>query len=312
MNDTRFDLNLLRVFDALIQDRNLTRAGFRVGLSQPAMSHALAKLRKLTGDQLFVRVPTGMRPTEHASRIAPAVHEGLQLLGSALESEAAFEPSTAERNFQILLSDIGELVYLPRLICGLSALAPGVTIRVLNRPREAYADAFFSGDADLAIGFLPGLPEGFFQQRLFTDSYQCLVRADHPRIGKGLSLAQFVRESHVLVEPGGSGYVTAAHQTSTTTLIEHYLADQGLHRRVALRVPNFMAVAEVVQATDLIATIPSYLIRHGTRRPGVRMLPLPLKVPRFEVKQFWHERSHKDPGNRWLRGTILKMFRTQT
>lgn len=310
MDIARTDLNLLRVFDALVQDGNLTRAGFRLGLSQPAMSHALAKLRKLTGDNLFVRVPSGMRPTEHALRIAPSVREGLQLLQAALQSDAPFDPKVTERTFQVLLSDIGELVYLPRLMGRLSAIAPAVSIRVLNMPREAYAGVFLAGEADLAIGFLPSLGAGFYQQRLFTDNYICLVREGHPRIrGKRISQAQFASEPHVIIEPGGSRYVTAAHHNSTATLIEQSLAHQGVKRPVALRVPHFMVVPDVVQSTDLIAILPSYVIKHSQLRQGLRMLPLPFDIPGFEVKQFWHERSHQDPGNRWLRSVIAEMFR---
>ncbi len=155
MDDEKFDLNLMRVLDALMEDGNLTRAGYRLGLSQPAMSHALARLRKLTGDTLFVRVPTGMEPSEMALRMAPAVREGLRLLEGALEGDVAFDPLTCERTFQVLMSDIGELVYLPRLIRRLQELAPRMNVRALQLPREAYQEAFLSGEADLASGFLP-------------------------------------------------------------------------------------------------------------------------------------------------------------
>jgi DNA-binding transcriptional LysR family regulator len=308
MDEDKFDLNLMRVFDALIEDGNLTRAGFRLGLSQPAMSHALARLRKLASDTLFVRVPSGMEPTEMALRMAPAVREGLRLLEGALEGDMRFDPQTCERTFQVLLSDIGELVYLPRLMRRLEELAPHLNVRALQLPREAYQEAFMSGEADLAIGFLPGLRSGFYQQRLFSDTYVGVVRKDHPRIRSRMSLAQFVAESHVLIEPGGSRYRTVAHQTSTTTLIEQYLVEHGLTRRVALRVPHFMVVPDIVQSTDLIATLPSYVIRHTQPRPGLKMVQLPFEVPGFEIKQFWHQRSHDDPGNRWLRGVIGELF----
>lgn len=308
MNNHPFDLNLMRVFDALMEDGNLTRAGYRLGLSQPAMSHALAKLRKLKGDMLFVRIPTGMEPTEMAHRMAPAVREGLRLFEGALEGDASFDPLTCERTFQVLMSDIGELVYLPRLLRRLEKIAPHVNLRALQLPREAYADAFTSGEADLAIGFLPGLRTGFYQQRLFSDTYVCVMRKDHPRVKSRISLPQFVAESHVMIEPGGSRYRTLAHQTSTTTLIEQYLAERGLTRRVALRVPHFMVVPDILQSTDLIATLPSYVIRHSSPRPGLKMLQLPIEVPQFEIKQFWHQRSHDDPANRWLRGVFGELF----
>ncbi len=309
MNDAGFDLNLMRVFDALLEDGNLTRAGFRLGLSQPAMSHALGRLRKLTGDTLFVRVPSGMQPTEAALKMAPAVREGLRLLDGAVVGDTRFDPLTCDRTFQILMSDIGELVYLPRLLRRLEEIAPQVTIRALQLPREAYAEAFLSGEADLAIGFLPGLRAGFYQQRLFSDTYVCVVRKGHPRIGRKLSLEQFVAESHVLTEPGGSRYRTMTYQTSTTTLIEQHLASRGLSRRIALRVPHFMVVPDIVESTDLIATVPSYVIRHSASRDGLKMLQLPIDLPQFEVKQFWHQRSHEDPANRWMRGVIAQLFK---
>jgi DNA-binding transcriptional LysR family regulator len=309
MNDEAIDLNLMRAFDALLEDGNLTRAGFRLGLSQPAMSHALGRLRKLTGDTLFVRVPAGMKPTEMALRMAPAVREGLRLLDSAVIDDKHFDPSTSDRTFQILMSDIGELVYLPRLLKRLEEIAPRVMIRALQMPREAYAGAFVSGEADLAIGFLPGLRAGFYQQRLFSDSYVCVVRKDHPRIKRKLSLDQFLTESHVLTEPGGSRYRTMSYQTSTTTLIEQFLASRGLSRRVALRVPHFTVVPNIVESTDLIATVPSYVVQNSPSRPGLKMLPPPMDLPRFEVKQFWHQRSHKEPANRWLRGVMAQLFK---
>ena len=178
MDDEKIDLNLMRVFDALIEDANLTRAGFRLGLSQPAMSHALAKLRKITGNNLFVRVPTGMEPTETALRMAPAIREGLRLLDEAVQGEDRFDPRTCDRTFQLLMSDIGELVYLPRILRHLEKVAPNVNLRAMQLPREAYSEAFTSGEADLAIGFLPGLQSGFYQQRLFTDTYRCVMRED--------------------------------------------------------------------------------------------------------------------------------------
>lgn len=153
MDLRKVDLNLLLVFDALMQDANPTHAGFRLGLSQPSMSHALAHLRKISGDPLFVRIPSGMEPTSFARQIAGAVRDGLALLQGALDGAAVFNPATYNRTFQILMSDIGELVYLPRLTTKLTAITPNVNLRVLQLPREAHHDAFISGEADLASAF---------------------------------------------------------------------------------------------------------------------------------------------------------------
>lgn len=302
------DLNLLRVFDALMEDGNLTRAGFRLGLSQPAMSHSLAKLRKITGNALFVRVPNGMQPTDMAVGMAANVRDGIRLLEGALDGNASFDPQACTKTFQILLSDIGELVYLPGLMKRLKEDAPSVNLRALGLPREAYADAFVSGEADLAIGHLPGLRGGFYQQRLFSDSYVCLLRKDHPRIKGRLTVSQFVSESHLLIEPGGSPTRAAMQQTSTTSLFEQHLATLGLTRRVALRVPHFTVVSDLLLSSDLIATLPSYVMRHMPHRPGLKMLRLPFETPSFEIKQFWHLRNHDDKANRWLRGVVMSLF----
>ena len=308
MDIRKVDLNLLLAFDALMQDGNLTRAGFRLGLSQPSMSHALGRLRKISGDPLFVRVPTGMEPTPFALQISGAVRDGLALLQNALDGAAVFDASTYNRTFQILMSDIGELVYLPRLINKLKIAAPNVNLRVLQLPRESYQNAFLSGEADLAIGFLPGLKAGFYQQRLFEDSYVCIARKGHPRVRDNLSLEQFTQESHVLIEPAGSRYSTVSLQSSTTTFIERHLAHQGLSRRIALRVPHFMVVPEIVQQTDLLATVPGSVMAYIRPIPKVKMLQLPIVTPRFEIKQFWHQRNHHDVANIWLRRTIAELF----
>lgn len=308
MDVRKIDLNLMQVFDALMHEGNLTRAGFRFGLSQPAMSHALGKLRRLTGDALFVRVPSGMEPTPYALEIARPIRQGLALLSGAIESPAVFDPTTCDRTFNILMSDIGELVYLPSLVTRLSETAEHVNVRVMQLPREAYPEVLAAGEADLAIGFLPGLKAGFLQQRLFDDSYTCLVRAGHPRIKSKLSLTQFCAEAHILTEPGGSRHNSVAQQTSTTTLIERVLADRGLRRRIALRVPHFMVVPEIVRATNLIAVVPSYVKAYMFGMPNLKMLALPIDVPRFEVKQFWHQRQHQNAANRWLRGLIAELF----
>lgn len=307
MDIRKVDLNLLVAFDALMQDGNLTRAGFRLGLSQPSMSHALARLRDIAGDPLFVRVPTGMEPTPFAQQIAGDVRDGLALLRGALDSAGAFNPATYNRTFQILMSDIGELVYLPRLITKLSTVAPNVNLRVLQLPRESYQEAFATGEADLAIGFLPALKTGIYQQRLFDDSYVCIARKGHPRVRDGVTLAQFSEESHILVEPAGSRYSSVAAPSSTTTLIERHLADHGLHRRIALRVPHFMVVPDIIQKTDLLAVFSNY-VAHIRPIPKLKIFPLPIKTPRYEIKQFWHQRNHHDIANRWLRSIVAELF----
>ena len=308
LNIPDIDLNLLVAFDALMDERNLTRAGARIGLSQPSMSHALNRLREICGDPLFVRIRTGMQPTPFAERIAPSVRDGLSMLKSGLQNAMAFDPAKSERTFHLVMSDIGEMIYLPALVRRLAASAPRVSLRVIQLPRERYGNAFESGEVDLAIGFLPALQAGFYQQRLFTDTYLCIARADHPRIGARLTLEQFCAEDHVMVEPAGSRYQAVSIQSSTTTLIEHHLLASGVSRRVALRVPHFMVVPGLVASTDLVATLPSYIVHFLSGTHRLKQFPVPTEAPSFEVKQFWHQRNHNDPANRWLRKLVAELF----
>ncbi len=308
MNINEIDLNLLLAFDALMQERNVTRAGELIGLSQPAMSHALIRLRKLCGDPLFVRVRAGMVPTPYAHQLGGTIGEGLRVLQEGLDGVSAFDPKTSDRTFQIIMTDMGEIVYLPPLMTALKRIAPKVNVRVLQLPRDRYQDAFESGIADLAIGVLPALQTGFYQQRLFSDDYICLVRGDHPRIGTTLSLSRFQAESHIMIEPAGSRYSSVSISTTVPTLIERKLAEHGLKRRIALRVPHFTVVPTIVQTTDLIATLPRQVMVRADTNRNLKMLPLPFNVPNFVIRQFWHQRNHHDIANKWLRSVISDLF----
>ena len=308
INIHEIDLNLLVAFNALMRERNVTRAGERIGLTQPAMSHALTRLRRICGDPLFVRVRRGMEPTEFAQQLGASVAEGLQVIEAGLEGKMRFEPATAQQDFQIVMSDMGELVYLPPLMLALKARAPGVNIRVLQISRDRYQDAFETGAVDLGIGVWPNLQESFYQQRLFSDSYACLVRGDHPRIGTTLTLKQFADESHVMIEPVGSRYSHIAPAPTGTTLVERVLSEHGLTRRVALRVPHFIVVPTIVQTTDFIATLPRTVVSMSDAPRNLKLLPLPFQAPNFVVRQFWHQRSHHDPANRWLRNLVAELF----
>ena len=308
ININRLDLNLLVVFDALMQERNVTRAGALVGLSQPSMSNALSRMRKLCGDPLFVRTSKGMEPTPFAQLLGPPVHDGLAMLRAGLNQPVDFEPERSDRSFQLLMSDIGEVIYLPRLMRRVVEAAPGVSIRALQLPRGQYANSLESGEVDLAIGYLPALGRGFYQQVLFSDTYVCLVREDHPRIGQSLSLKQFKAESHVMIEPSGAGQEAAGAPLSSAALLERILARKGIVRRTALRVPHFTVVPGIIQNTDLLVIVPSSVFDSmpGLRR--VKALHLPFETPLLEVKQFWHQRYHHDPASRWLRGVIAQMM----
>jgi len=298
MNVMDLDLNLLRAFDAIATAGSVTVAGARIGLSQPAMSNALARLRELFGDPLFVRTPRGMRPTPFAQQLAPPVREALRLIQGALQQHAGFDPKSSANTFSLSMTDIGEMVFLPGLLERVKRDAPGVKIEVVRLPIKDVHAALEAGDIDLAVGFLPGLTTGVFQQPLFREHYVCMMRADHPLTGATIGAKQFRAAAHVLVSYAGTG-----HQVIEETFIK-----QGLDGRIAARVPDFLVVPMILDRTDLIVTLPSRVAAVFARLGKFKVLKLPVDVPSFEVRLHWHQRFDQDPANRWLREVMAELY----
>ena len=298
MNMIDLDLNLLRAFDAIAADGSVTAAGERLGLSQPAMSNALARLRQLFGDPLFVRTPRGMRPTPFAQQLAQPVREALRLIQGALQQHAGFDPRSSGNTFRLFMSDIGEMVFLPGLLERIEHDAPGVKIEVVRIPIKDVHAALEAGEIDLAVGFLPGLTTGMRAQPLFREHYVCMLRADHPGIGAKISAKQFREAAHVLVSYAGTG-----HQ-----VIEETLLAEGLSERIAVRVPHFLVVPMILARTDLIVTVPSRVAAIFAQPGNFKVLKLPVDMPSFEVRLHWHERYHQDPANRWLREVMTELY----
>lgn len=298
MNVPDLDLNLLRAFDAVLKDGSVTAAGARLGLSQPAMSNALSRLRRLLDDPLFVRTPRGMHPTPFAKRLAAPLQQALELIQTTLAQHAGFDPRTSQRLFRLQLTDVGELVFLPPLLERLKRDAPGVRIEVEQRRQEDAGDALATGEVDLAVGYLPQLAGGIVQRRLFRDRYVCLVRADHPAARTRLTLKRFLEASHILVSAEGS-----PHQ-----IVEQTLRARGLARRIALRVPHFMVVPMILARTDHMVIVPKGLVQAMAPLGRFKSLKLPVDIPDLEVKVHWHERFDQDPGVAWLRGLLIDLY----
>src|SRR5687767_3932697 len=295
MNVTSLDLNLLRVFDAVLRDRSVTGAARHLGLTQPAVSNALARLRLQFEDALFVRTPRGMDATPFARELAEPVRQALALLESALAHGPGFDPATATRAFRFYMSDLGQIEFLPPLVERVQREAPGVRLEAVALEVEDIADALAAGALDLAVGFLPGLGAPVRRQALFKDPYLCLMRADHPIAS--LTKKRFLEASHALVTYRGGHRV-----------IEEALERAGLARRIALRVPHFTVVPMVLERTDLILTLPARVARVYERRGRLKALPPPVPIPPAEVALHWHERFEPDPGNRWLRELMLELY----
>ncbi len=295
MNVATLDLNLLRVFDAVLQSRSVTGAAGRLGLTQPAVSNALGRLRQAFGDALFLRTPQGMEPTPYARELAEPVRRALTLLESALAHAPGFDPATSARSFRFYMSDLGQIEFLPPLVERVRRVAPGVRLEVPVLEPEHVADALASGSLDLAVGFLPALGPPLRRQALFRDPYLCLMRADH-----GISLLtrkRFVEASHVLVTYRGGHRV-----------VEEALERAGASQRIVLRVPHFTVVPMVLERTDLILTLPARVARVFEQRGRLKAMPPPVPVPPAEVAVHWHERSDADAGNRWLREQLASLF----
>lgn len=291
------DLNLLHVFDTIYQERNISRAAQSLGLAQPTVSNALARLRQAVGDPLFVRTHLGMEPTPRAVEMAPTVRQALALLHGSLRARRSFEPACADRTFTLFLTDLGEAFFLPRLLNRVRQVAPGIRLHTLPMPERDPHAALESGEVDLAIGNLPDLPQGFYQQRLFKEYYVCIARDDHP-LWRSRSSARRLRDAyHAVVQPQGTGH----------SAVEKALARLGLQDRIALRVQNFLVLPSIVRNTDLVAMIP-HSAAGQLAMAGVGIHPAPIALSDFVVRQCWHERFHADAGNQWLRQQIAELF----
>jgi DNA-binding transcriptional LysR family regulator len=295
MNVHDIDLNLLRVFDAVLHEKGVTPAAARLGLTQPAVSNALARLRKVFGDALFVRTPRGVDATPFARDLAEPVRQALALLESALAHGPGFDPATSTRAFRFYMSDLGQIEFLPPLVERVQRAAPGVRLEAVALEVEDLADSLAAGALDLAIGFLPALGAPVRRQALFRDPYLCLMRSDHPI--RALSKKKFLEASHALVTYRGGHRV-----------IEEALERAGLARRIALRVPHFTVVPMVLERTDLILTLPARVARVFERRGKLKVLPPPVPITPAEVAVHWHERFERDPGNRWLRDLMVELY----
>ena len=291
------DLRLLSVFDEIYKTRSVTAAAIALDLGQPAVSVALSKLRHQLGDPLFVRTSSGMEPTPFCEGLVRPVRTALDALDQVMGHRNEFDPASSKRTFRICMTDISQLVLLPKLMKTLRVSAAGIRIEIFPLSGETGA-LLERGDADLALGFMPQLEAGFYQQLLFMQSFVCLVSSDHPRIQGQLSLSQFESEEHVVVSSSGAAPL----------VLDREIARLGIKRRIALQLPNFLGATFVVEQTHHIITIPQRLgeIIHG--RSALQILPVPFGLPDYAVKQHWHERFHNDPGSRWLRGVIAGLL----
>jgi DNA-binding transcriptional LysR family regulator len=286
-------LNLLVAFDALLEERSVTRAAARVGVTQPAMSNSLSQLRALFDDPLFRRQRHGLAPTPRALELGPAIRRGLSSLQAALEPPR-FDPARDERTFILAASDYMEFVLVPPLLTALSRSAPGISLEVrpwgLHRVPEGLAENEFQ----FMLGFYDEVPPRHRHQILMEDEYVCVVRRDHPRVGRKLTLERYLELGHVLV----------SQRSDSPGSVDRALARRGQKRRIVTRVSHFLMVPMLIARTDLVAAISRRVAEPFAKPLGLRLLEPPVPLPRGRLGMVWHEQLDLDPAHRFLRETI--------
>ena len=287
MNVNDIDLNLLKIFEAVYAERSVSRAAERVGLTQPSVSHGLARLRALFRDLLFVRVKGGVEPTAAAKRIAPALAAALRSVQTVLDDAVGFDPATAEREFRVHMSDLGEMVFLPPLMRAIRERAPHVSLETRQLDWAELPIALEHGAIDMAIGHLPSLIGAFAHQHLFKEEYVTL------------------RRSAIGPSSRTPDYIAVTSHPPTLAI----LAESGLIDRVKLSIPHFMVVPAILAEVDYAVIVPRTVAR-AFRRYGLDRIA-PLRVPQrhFDVGLFWTRRQDTEPGHRWMRALFMELFR---
>ncbi|MCW3479217.1 LysR substrate-binding domain-containing protein [Neisseriaceae bacterium JH1-16] len=291
-NLRRIDLNLLVILEALLAERHISRAAERLHMSQPAVSHALGRLRQLFDDPLLVRGAQGMAPTARALELNRPLAEALRQVHAVL-GPTAFDPATAERTFRLGMSDYGAAAVLPALIKMLRREAPGVVLRVSQHSREAMAAQVADGELDLALGVFPQLPDGLRTETLFEEQFACALDAATLADGQHWDLETYLARPHALV----------AVRPDSVDEIDRALAACGARRHIALTLPHWSVAPALIAGTDLVLTAARRCLSHA---PSLAILPVPFALAPFAFTQIWHARADSDPGHAWLRARLAE------
>lgn len=296
----KYDLNLLPVFVALMEERSVTRAANRLGITQPALSNSLNRLRAMLRDPLFIRERYGIKPTQLAEDIAPTIQTALAQLHEVVVHQQDFEPARAERQFLIAPNSYVEMVLMPAVVARLREQAPGIRLRMTPFGNDLAETGVVSGTTAMVLGRVVAPPDNLVVQHLMDEGLACVVRRDHPDVGEFLSRDQYESLKHVNVLPPGrirAGLFQA-------------LREQNLQREVVVSVTHFLAVPEMIALTDYCATLPLLICRGLERDQRLKVLPSPVDLGTFPVELAWHVRYRHDPAHKWLRAVITDTARS--
>lgn len=312
------DLNLLVVFQEVFQERQISAVAKKLGLSQPAVSNALARLRKSFGDELFVRTAQGMQPTPLAQQLADPVSSALASISRALNQREVFDAANSKRRFTIAMTDVGEVYFMPVLVELCRRLAPHIELATVRANSVDLKTEMETGRVDLAIGAFDSMSGALYQRRLFKQSYVCMFRRAHPlaqrlgaataaakeagaatdNSGNSLSLKDFLAAQHLIVSSMESPY----------DKINHSLHKAGIHLGAHFTVPHFVAVPYIISSADLLVTVPQKLAESAAQPFNLQFVAPPLRLPSLQTNIFWHRRFQQDDANQWLRGLIAGQF----
>ncbi len=292
------EIGEIRLIAELAKTRKLSTAAERLRLSQSAASHALARLRRRAGDPLFVRGPSGFYPTPYGERLSLAARNAINVLMDGLAPNAPFEPATTKRHFNVYLSDVGQMVFLPRLLSFMERETPQARLRVCPIPLDDPGAQLASGEVDLAAGFFRNLGAGFRQSLLFREHYVCVVRADHPNFHSGMTPEAFAKSPRALANASGMAHV----------VVEEELRRSGFDVTPQLTVPQFMVLPLVIANSDLLVIMPSRLAETFAELISIKVLKPPVVLKPYDIRLYWHERYHRDTAIRWLRQSFVELF----
>lgn len=296
MNISTFDLNLLRVLDALLRERNVSRAAERLSLSQPAVSNALNRLRDLLDDPLLVRVGRSMQPTPRALALEAPIRDALQRIEQSLSGDAPFDPTSSRQRFRIAVTDYVELILMPRLLNLLAERAPGLRIDIQHLSPSLPAEALDKGELDLVLGRFEQVPGRFQRQQWVSETLQLVAHRGHPQLAGGLDLPRFLGLRHLWVHGG-----------QTRGMVDQWLGEQGLVRNIVYTTPNYLQAAHIVASSELVAVLPSRLARYFAGLLPLQLHALPFEVGPFHLDIVSLGLRQRDAALQWLVEQIVAL-----
>ena len=291
----KFDLNLFHVFNVIYTTRSITQASYNLGLTQPAVSNALARMRKSFDDQIFVRSSNGMVPTSLAIQIFPVVKQALETLDSVIDNSFDFDPKKCKKTFYLAMTDYGSVSILQKLTEKIYKLAPEVKLRVFRLEDKTITQKLANGDIDIALSSSLNVVADIYASKLFTDEFICMARVNHISIKGEMTLDDFVKYPHVLYAP----------QEGKWGIVSDLLESKGLEHRTVVYSSHAYSIPEIIAQTDLITVIPKRLAHKFSVLGEFQLLEPPIEIPCITLKQYWHLGTKNDPANMWLRKMIV-------